>query len=62
MIQLTDQQIIRVLELAGQIAKINQELPAPPPGFEVKLEIAQHLRQSLESKSDVLLELGALLR
>jgi hypothetical protein len=61
-IQLTDAQVARVLELCETIAKTKQELPAPPKGFDVRLEIAKHLRASLESKNDLLLELGALLR
>jgi hypothetical protein len=60
-IQLTNEQIVRLLHLCGVIAKIQQELPAPPPGFEVDLEIAKHLRSSIEAKNDVLVELGALL-
>jgi hypothetical protein len=61
-IALTDEQIVRVLALCATIAKINQELPAPPPGFSVDLEIARHLRASLESQNAILVELGALLR
>ena len=61
-IELTDAQVVRVLELCGKIARIQQELPTPPHGFEVKLEIARHLRASIERENDSLVELGALLR
>lgn len=61
-IELTDVQIARVLELCTKIAKVSQELPAAPRGFEVSLEVAKHLRSSLEAKNDLLVELGALLR
>lgn len=61
-IQLTDAQVARLLELCVKIAKIQQELPAAPAGFEVGIEIAKHLRASLEAKNDLLLELGSLLR
>jgi hypothetical protein len=61
-INLTDAQVSRVLQLCGKIARIEQELPAPPPGFEVRLEIAKHLRSSLEAQNDVLVELAALLQ
>lgn len=59
---LTDEQVARVLTLCESIARIKQELPAPPPGYIVDVEIAKHLRKSLEARNDVLLELGALLR
>ena len=61
-IQLTDAQVARVLELCTKIAKTRQELPIAPDGFEVSLEVAKHLRSSLEAKNYMLLELGALLR
>lgn len=61
-IELTDAQIVRVLELCEAIARTKQELPTPPKGFDVRLELARHLRSSLEDKNDLLLELGALLR
>jgi len=61
-IKLTDEQVARVLSLCEKIARIKQELPAPPKGFEVSLEVAKHLRASLEAKNDLLVELGALLR
>jgi hypothetical protein len=60
--QLTDVQIARLLFLCGKIAKIQQELPAPPSGFDVSLEQAKSLRSSLERANDTLMELGALLR
>ena len=59
---LTDAQVARVLELAAKIARIQQEIPAAPRGFDVSVEIAKALRSSLVAKNDVLLELGALLR
>jgi hypothetical protein len=59
---LTDSQVARVLDLTEQIARIKQELPAAPRGFDVGEEIARHLRASLVAKNDVLLELAALLR
>ena len=61
-IQLTDEQIVRVLALCTKIAKTSQELPAPPAGYEVSLEVARSLRTSLLNQNDVLLDLGALLR
>ncbi len=61
-IELTDHQIARVLELCAQVAEIRKEVPLPPAGHNVTLEVAKHLRQSLEAKNDVLVELGALLR
>lgn len=61
-INLTDAQVVRVLELCEIVAKTKQELPLAPRGFDVSLEIAKHLRASLELKNDLLIELGALLR
>jgi hypothetical protein len=61
-IQMTDQQIVRVLELCERIARIKNELPAAPRGFEVGLEIAKALRSSIEAQNDALTELAALLR
>lgn len=60
-IKLTDEQIVRLLELCGKIARIQQELPPPPPGFDVSLEVAKHLRSSIEAENATLVELGALL-
>ena len=62
MIQLTDSQVVRVLELCEKIARTKQQLPTPPKGFDVSLETAKFLRTSLEAQNDLLLELGALLR
>lgn len=59
---LTNEQVARVLFLATKIAKISQELPIAPQGFDVSIEIAKHLRASLELHNSELLELGALLR
>ena len=59
---LTDTQVARVIELTTKIARISQELPAAPQGFDVSEEVAKHLRKSLEAQNDILLELGALLR
>jgi hypothetical protein len=61
-IQLSDEQISRVLTLCGKIAAIRNEIPAAPRGFEVSTEIARALRSSLEAQNADLLELGALLR
>jgi hypothetical protein len=61
-IELTDGQIVRVLDLCEKIAKTRRDLPAAPEGFDVSLEIAKHLRKNLEAQNDVLVELGALLR
>jgi hypothetical protein len=60
--QLTNEQVARVLYLCGEISKVQRELPAAPRGFEVSLEVATHLRASLEAKNAILVELGALLR
>ena len=59
---LTDEQIVRVLEITEKIAATKRELPTPPRGFNVDIETAKYLRSSLEAKNDLLLELGALLR
>lgn len=65
-IQLTDEQVSRVLDLCGKIAALRQEMPALPDGYqrneEARLDFARGLRASLEKQNDVLLELGALLR
>lgn len=65
-IQLTDAQIVRLLELCNKIGKIQHEVPAPPTGAGMAstaaLEIAKSLRASLERENDSLVELGALLR
>ena len=61
-IQLSDEQISRVLTLCGKIAAIRNEIPAAPRGFEVSMEIAKTLRSSLEARNEELVELGALLR
>jgi len=60
--ELTDTQVARLLELCGKIARIQQELPVAPKGFDVSLEVAKHLRSSLEKQNAALVELGALLR
>ena len=61
-IHLNDVQVARVLELCSKIAAIQNQLPKPPQGSNVSLEIAQHLRGSLEKHNDDLLELSTLLR
>ena len=61
-IELTDAQIVRLLELCTKVVAIKREIPAPPPGFDVSLEVAQLLRASLGNLNDTLVELGALLR
>ena len=61
-IQLTDAQIVRVLELCGRVAAIQNELPPTPRGMDGALESARSLRASLEKSNDLLVELGALLR
>ena len=59
---LTDAQVARVLELTGLISRVVNEIPLPPRGFDVSIEIAKALRASLVAKNDLLLELAALLR
>lgn len=65
-IQLTDEQIARVFELAEKITVVQQSIHWTPGGFArsetIRLEIAKSLRASLEAQTDVLLELGTLLR
>jgi len=62
-INLTDTQIARLLDLCEKIAVLRQRIPKPPfEGVNVSLEVARHLRKDLEAANDVLLELGALLR
>ena len=61
-INLTDEQIVRVLDLCTTIARLRQDLPRAPQGFDVDLEVAKHLRLSLEARNSDLLELAALLR
>jgi hypothetical protein len=62
MLELTDGQIVRVLDLCLKISKISQKLPASPAGYDVAIEVAKHLRADLLTHNDDLLELGALLR
>ena len=59
---LTDEQVARILELTAQISRVANEIPQPPRGFDVSLEIAKALRTSLEARNEALVELGALLR
>ena len=59
---LTDEQVARILELTAQISRVANEIPLPPRGFDVSIEIAKALRASLVAKNDLLLELAALLR
>lgn len=65
-INLTDEQIVRVLEICKRIGRIQSEVPTPPTGVGMattaNLEIAKAIRSSLEQYNDDLLELGALLR
>lgn len=65
-IQLTDEQVVRLLFLCAKIGRIQNEVPQPPKGVGMAatadLEIAKSIRQSLEANNDALLELGALLR
>ena len=65
-IQLTDEQISRVLFLCNLIGAIYYSVPQPPKGVGMAatsdLEIAKIVRASLEHENDALLELGALLR
>ena len=61
-VDLTDEQGARVLELTAQISRVANEIPLPPRGFDVSIEIAKALRASLVAKNDLLLELAALLR
>jgi hypothetical protein len=62
MIELTDAQIVRLMELCTKVVAIKREVPLPPPGVDVSLQIAQLLRASLGNLNDTLVELGALLR
>jgi hypothetical protein len=62
-IELTDAQIARLFKLCETVLAIKQSLPAAPrSGADIDLEIAKHLRASLEQNNDTLVELGALLR
>jgi hypothetical protein len=65
-IELTNEQIARLLFLCNKIGKIQYEVPKPPTGVGMadtaSLEIAKSIRASLEANNDTLLELGALLR
>ena len=65
-IQLTDAQIVRVLELCAKVGAIAKNMPVMPGGYardpEAQLELAKNLRSSLEQMNDALVELGALLR
>lgn len=64
--EMTNEQIARLLELCGKISAVRNELPPLPKGWipsaVVNREVAKALRASLESKNDLLVELGALLR
>jgi hypothetical protein len=62
MLELTDGQIVRVLDICLKISKISQQLPPVPSGYDVAIEVAKHLRADLLKHNDDLLELGALLR
>lgn len=65
-IELTDAQIVRLLELCNRIGKIQFEVPIPPNGVGMAetagLEVARSIRASLDAQNEALLELGALLR
>ena len=58
---LTDSQIARLFVLCDEIAKVRTELPIAPRGFDVSLEQARSLRESLEKHKDSLMEIGYLL-
>ncbi len=61
-VELTNEQVARVLEICERIASIKNEVPLPPRGFEMSLEIAKYLRTSLLAQNSMLVELSALLR
>jgi hypothetical protein len=65
-IELTDSQIVRLLDLCEKIAKIKTGMPKMPEGFSVdenaRLEVAKAARAAVEANNDILVELGALLR
>ena len=66
MIELTDQQIVRVFQLCERIGRVQHQVPPLPDGYArnetAQLERAKSLRGSLELENDSLVELGALLR
>lgn len=65
MLNLTDAEIARVFSLTDEIARVKQEIPAPPRAFAatqaVNEEIARASRESLEKHLGALLELCLLL-
>lgn len=61
MLELTDEQIARVFTLCEEIAAVKDSLPAAPKGFNVSLEIARSLRDSLAQHNAALAELADLL-
>ncbi len=62
MIELTDGQIVRVIDICRKVVNTSKNLPAAPAGYEVAIEVAKHLRKVILALNDDLLELGALLR
>lgn len=61
-IELTDDQIVRVFQLCSKIAAVKHTVPAPPQGMDGDIELAKNLRATLERENESLIELGALLR
>lgn len=59
---LTDGQVARIFRLCDEIAAVKKELPAPPPGFDVSIEIARNLRVSLAQHTTTLKELMQILQ
>ena len=58
----TDEQIARVFELCLEIAAVRNEIPTPPPGINLRSEVARATRESLEQHHAALEELGKLLK
>ena len=59
--KLTDVQIVRVFALCDEIAAVRETLPPSPKGFDVRLQIADAMRASLEQHAPALKELADLL-
>ena len=62
MIELTDGQIVRVIDICRKVVNTSKSLPVAPTGYDVAIEVAKHLRGDILALNDDLLELGALLR
>ncbi len=59
---LTDEQIARLFELCAEITAVRNSIPAAPTGFNVSLERARYLRNSLSQHDAALAELGIMLQ